>query len=363
VKSRPINGTAIDATTFAFSINRSLDPCFASGVSYYNLNIKGATDYNSKTCDAGADGLDKTAATAAYFLSEMSYPTFWGVPQQLIAKYGQTKWTDHLADGSGLGGNIYKLTTWDHFGQLTFERNERFWGAKPLLRRIEYTLYKDIAVQWNDFAQGKGDSTLVPSAALAAARALHGVVVYSSPALSVTYLTPNWAVAPFDDVRIRQAFSLALDRTALGPASLQAVEFPTIHLVPEGIPGYNPDLTDVAGRRGKDALTPDLPAARKLASAYAAEKCAGDFAKCPPVTYTILGNSSTQMDLAQAVVAQWQRAFPGWRIQAAGWRANGELKTFPVFQLLRDGWAQTTPIHRISLACFGRPMLPTIGAR
>src|SRR4029077_14152495 len=98
------DGTAIDANTFAFAINRSLDPCFASGVSYYNLNIKGATDYNSKTCVAAADGLDKTAATAligksivaadpltlkvtieapaAYFLSEMSYPTYWGVPKQ-----------------------------------------------------------------------------------------------------------------------------------------------------------------------------------------------------------------------------------------------------------------------------------------
>src|SRR5689334_6583875 len=62
------DGTAIDATTFAYAINRSLDPCFASGVSYYNLNVKGATDYNSKTCVAatGSDewaGLDETAKT------------------------------------------------------------------------------------------------------------------------------------------------------------------------------------------------------------------------------------------------------------------------------------------------------------
>src|SRR5262245_31208214 len=140
------DGTAIDADTFAFSINRSLDPCFASGVSYYNLNIKGATDYNGKTCDADTTstdaykGLDKTAKTAllgksivvsdpqtlkvtieapaAYFLSEMTYPTFWGVPQQLIAKYGQTTWPDHMADGSGLGGNVYKLTKWDKAGHL-----------------------------------------------------------------------------------------------------------------------------------------------------------------------------------------------------------------------------------------------------
>src|SRR5262245_65759000 len=52
------DGSPLDANTFAYSINRSLDPCFASGVSYYNLNIAGATDYNSKTCDAETTATD-----------------------------------------------------------------------------------------------------------------------------------------------------------------------------------------------------------------------------------------------------------------------------------------------------------------
>ena len=50
-----------------------------------------------------------------------------------------------------------------------FERNERFWGKKPLLHRIEYLLDSDVNVLWQDFAQGKGDVGLVPAAALAAA--------------------------------------------------------------------------------------------------------------------------------------------------------------------------------------------------
>ena len=315
------DGTPIDATTFAYSINRALDPCFSPSVTYYNLNIltiKGATDYHSKTCDAGADGLDKTAPTAligksvvvsdpltlkltlaaptAYFLSAMSYPTFWGVPRQLIDKYGQFKWTSHLADGSGFGGNLYKLTRWQHLttapttapttaqdgiGHLTFERNDSFWGKKPVLRRIEYALYHATSNAWTDFLHGAGDSAVplidlrASDGGFAAARALPGVVLQRVPSLSLRFLALNWNSAPFDDVRVRTAFSLALDRQAIAHEVYRDTALPTMRLLPEGMPGYNPDLTDAAGRKGKDALTPDLDAARALLTAYAVDKCGG----------------------------------------------------------------------------------------
>ena len=109
-------------------------------------------------------------------------------------------------------------------------------------------------------------------------------------------LAPNWQLAPFDDVRVRQAFSLALDRNTLIPEASRPFRQPTIHLVPEGMPGYNPDLTDAAGRKGKNALTPDLDTARRLASAYAAEKCGGDYAKCPPASFLFSGHSTSGLN-------------------------------------------------------------------
>ena len=112
------------------------------------------------------------AHPAGYFLSALTYPTSLAVPQALIEKYTtrdpyygtKSTWTDHLLDNGPFGGNLYLLAKWQHTrpaptgrGSLTFERNERFWGKKPLLRRIEYTLYKDMDVEWGDFTQGKGD--------------------------------------------------------------------------------------------------------------------------------------------------------------------------------------------------------------
>jgi len=365
------DGTPIDATTFAYAINRSLDPCTGASpdvVALHLYDLAGAEAFNTSVCPAGAI---KTATTligssiqtpdpltlrltlahpAGYFLSALTWPTSWAAPQPLIERYG-IAWTDHLTDNGPFGGNLYLLTTWSHtrtsltdHGDLAFDRNERFWGRKPLLRRIEYALYKDVSAEWSAFTQGKGDASNFPSVQLAAARATKGVVVRQAPTLGIRFLRPNWQLAPFDDVRVRQAFSLALDRTAILPTALRPVQQPSIHLVPEGMPGYNPDLADAAGRTGKDALSPDLAAARTLASGYATEQCAGDFAKCPAVTYSVNDSSSSQLELAQGIAAQWRQAFPGWVIQLMGTSHGvGDLKTFSNLQLSWDGWGADYP--------------------
>jgi peptide/nickel transport system substrate-binding protein/oligopeptide transport system substrate-binding protein len=364
------DGTAIDANTFAFAINRSLDPCFASGVSYYNLNIKGATDYSGKTCDAATttdefNGLDKTAKTAligksivvsdpltlavtieapaAYFLSEMSYPTFWGVPQQLIAKYGQTKWTDHMADGSGLGGNLYKLTKWDKAGHLEFTANDSFWGKPAIIQHVNYTLYKDVNTEWADYKSGVGDSSNFPSTEVATAKALKGSQYQQVTALSISWLQMSQALAPFDDVRVRNAFSLAIDRKAIATNVAKGLANPTIHMVIKGLPGYNPDLKNAAGDSGDKTTVANVAKASELAKAYAADKCSGDFSKCTPIIYTYANGSSTQLLLAQVLQQEWQTAFPGWNITLQGMDRSVQLKSYQRLQIAWGGWGADYP--------------------
>jgi oligopeptide transport system substrate-binding protein len=187
---------------------------------------------------------------------------------------------------------------------------------------------------------------------------MRDVVIQRTPLLSSRSVTPNWQLAPFDDVRVRQAFSLALDRNALvlegfssspniphGAESetIRAYRQPTIHLVLEGPSGYNPDLTDAAGREGKDTLSPDLLAACALVSACAAEKCSGDLAKCPPVSIPIYGHTSeSARTFGEAMIAQWRQAFPGWTIVGAG-STGVEVKTFSLSPLTLDGWGADYP--------------------
>jgi len=202
------DGAPIDAATFAYSINRALDPCTGSDVASYLYNIKGAQGFNSSPCPVGAkssaNSLIGTSIVitdpftlkltlerpAGYFLAALSYPTSWAVPKSLIDQYGE-KWTDHLADNEGYGGNLFKLTRWDHQGHLDFERNERFWGQKPILRRLEYTLYRDTDAEWSNYKAGAGDIGYPTATELANARSLKRSNFHQVPELDFFYLVPN----------------------------------------------------------------------------------------------------------------------------------------------------------------------------
>lgn len=331
------DGAPIDASAFAYSINRALDPCTRSDVANYLYNIKGAAEFNGGQCPTGAkvsattligksivvtDPLTLTVtleAPAGYFLAALSYPTSFAVPKALIDQYDD-KWTDYLASNGGFGGNLYKVTRWDHSGDLELERNERFWGKKPLLRRVQYTLYRDPQSAWAAYRSRHGDVGVPLATDIGLARTLTDSHFQQIHQLALSYLTLNWKRAPFDDVRVRQAFSLALDRAAIAHDAFKDSVQPTIHLVPEGMLGYNPDLADAAGRRGADALTPDLTNARRLASSYAAEKCGGAYARCPLIILTVLSSRPATALVMQAMVDAWEKAFPGWPIDAGGCR-------------------------------------------
>jgi peptide/nickel transport system substrate-binding protein/oligopeptide transport system substrate-binding protein len=111
----------------------------------------------------------------------------------------------------------------------------------------------------------------------------------------------------------------------------------------QGLPGYNPDLKNAAGDSGDTTLSANVAKASELAKAYAADKCGGDFAKCPPIVYTYRNSSSTWQLLAQVLQQQWQTAFPGWPITLSGIDRSIELKTYGKLQIADESWGADYP--------------------
>ncbi len=92
-------------------------------------------------------------------------------------------------------------------------------------------------------------------------------LVHIHPMLGYYYLMMNTHLAPFDDVRARQAMAMAINRRVVvnlygGPA----LGTPLCHLLPDGMPGSAPTCP-FTKNPGRDWAAPDLDRARALVAA------------------------------------------------------------------------------------------------
>jgi peptide/nickel transport system substrate-binding protein/oligopeptide transport system substrate-binding protein len=60
----------------------------------------------------------------------------------------------------------------------------------------------------------------------------------------------NYLVKPFDNIHIRQAFALALNKDLIAHNIYKDTVIASNHIIPQGMPGYNPNLTGPAGVKG-----------------------------------------------------------------------------------------------------------------
>jgi len=324
------DGQPIDANVFAYSINRSLDPCTkAPSAGFFLFPILGAPAYNGGTCPASQANATnptdpttligssiiatdpqtleiKLSAAYPYFVPALTTSAAFAVPKQIIDQYGLKAWTDHL---QGFGGNMFVLKTWDHKGALDFSRNTSFWGTQTKLKEVDYTIYQDQKTGYNDYLNGR--IMLASPAIDQYPAAKKRSDEHEQPALSMGYIQPVWSVKPFDNVLARQAFAEAINKQVLATNIDKNTVIASNHLIPDGNPGYNPNLNGVDGT---PSVTGNPAKALADITKYASTNCpGGKVANCPPVQFWNTNDSSSQL-LSAALLAQWKAAMPDYPV-------------------------------------------------
>ncbi|HLY32498.1 MAG TPA: peptide ABC transporter substrate-binding protein, partial [Ktedonobacterales bacterium] len=326
------NGDPIDANTFAYTFNRILSPCVNSPVAYYLFPIKNAAAFNSELCADPAQGLVTGAITtligsgqpldpvdaqtlkitlaqpAAYFLTSLTYPALAAEPVSLVKAYGSA-WTNHLLDKGGLGGSLFKFSAIDHAGHITLARNTAFWGARPRLREIDFTIYNSATSEYQAYLAGKTAIGYPPADQYGAVKSATGF--HETLAQQLTYIGVNWNVAPFNDLGFRQAFALAINKQSIANQTLQGSAQATNHIVLQGLAAYNNALKAPDGSQG---LTGNTSAATNLAKAYANSTCGGSLSSCAAIVIKAPSGSVSALAIANAVAQMWLKVAPGYPI-------------------------------------------------
>jgi oligopeptide transport system substrate-binding protein len=291
------DGRPVTAADFKYSWERACAPQTGSATAATYLNdivgvgevlagqtaeISGVKVIDDHTLEVAID------APKAYFLSKMTYPTAFVVDK------------DNVAAGGGWwrspnGTGPFKLRQWQQGELLVLERNELYYGEVAKVSQVVFKLWSGIPM--NMYETGEIDVAGVGSNYIEKVTDETGPFYLDLsivPELSFYYIGFNTAEPPFDDVNIRRAFSMAIDKEKLISLVFKGTMQPAYGTLPPGMPGYNQDLV---------GLDYDVDEAKALI----ADSSYGDVSNLPPIAVTTLGWGGGISSELEAVVYQWRQ--------------------------------------------------------
>src|SRR5579859_801885 len=303
------DGTPITSMDVAYSIDRALQPALKSPASPFYLTLIKDSDQlqAGKIKTLIGDGLlipdpatltIVTSTVASYFLAALSYPTSYVVEKKLIDQYGD-RWTDHLTEGGSTGP--FKVQQYTHGQQIVFVPNPNYYGPKPQLQSVVFTFMQDSTTAYRGYQAGSFDQTTVPTAYLDEART--SSEYHKVATLSTFYYGLNFLAKPFNNIKIRQAFALALNKDVIVKAVYHDHNTPTNHIVPQGVPGYDPNLK---GPDGTTNTSGNPTMAKQLLQEGMQEEGYASVAALPSITFKYPNGSADMDNEVAAAVQQWQ---------------------------------------------------------
>ena len=294
------DGRPQTAHDFEFTFKRFLDPDEANQFAFLFYDIKNARDFNHgiiKDRDAvGVRAIDdhtleiEAEGPCPYLPHIMAYNSAAPVPPWQVKKYDRL-WTE---PGNMVSNYSYQLTEWVHDRYMLYDLNPHYTGLhKGYLEKIKLkfiiagshpgiTPYENNEVDRQgvfakDLGVINGDPELSKE-------------LRSAPHFQTWYLYFQTTKPPFNDLRVRQAISKAIDRETITSVILQGHGTPAYTMLPPNFPGYTGDQL-------KSIQQYDVVEAKKLlaAAGYA------DGRGFPTTEFWLRQADPTQMSIAQAI--------------------------------------------------------------
>ena len=302
------DGVPMTAEHFRYGFLRLLDAENASPYAHYGFFVKnGEAFYNGKAKaeDVGFEVVDNTTFVmkleyqSPLLLDYMSYHIFYPARPEIVEKdpRGWTSKSDTI-----VCNGPFMLTDWQHNSEMTIKKNPHYWDAGNVkIDSVRMVMITDTNTALAAFKAGKIDFMKDPPSPLLP-QLLKSGEAKVAPTLGTSFSVFHVSKPPFDDVRVRKAFSLAVDRTALVEKVTMGGQKPAVAYIPYGIPGGTKEKDFRA--EGKDFLPvkADVETAKKLL----AEAGYPDGKGFPKVSYKYNINPLNKA-IAEALQAMWKQ--------------------------------------------------------
>lgn len=338
------DGEDVTAKDFEYAWKRALNPNTAAEYAYQLFYIKNGEAYNKGEASADDVGIkvvdNKTIevtleSAVPYFVSLLAMPVYYPVRQDIIEENGD-KWA--LSPETYVSNGPFKMTEWSEKESMTFIKNENYWDADNVkLETLVFRLIDDQTTTLSAFKNGELDIMEQPPTTEIQSLIDEGVAkVY--PYLGTYFYMVNVsgkglsseAVDVLQDVRVRKALSLAIDRNLITEKVSMGGEIPATSYVPEGVK----DTQGNTFHKDYSSVTTNIEEAKKLLEEAGYPNGQG----FPTITFTYNTASNNQM-IAQAIQDMWKTNL-GINVELKNeeWAVFQTTRNNFQYEVCRHGW-------------------------
>ncbi|WP_420324776.1 peptide ABC transporter substrate-binding protein [Mameliella sp.] len=334
------DGKPVTAGDFVYAWQRAVDPELASPYAWYMelMSIQNGAAIiagEKPITDLGVSAPDdhtlvvQLSQPLPYFAKMVTHATTFPAPKWAIEEHGQ-EWT---RPENIVSNGAYVLTEHVPKERSVRERNEMYWdNDKTVLERVVTLVIGDEAQGLTRWRAGEVDKTDIPSGQYPALKEEFPDQAYAVPRLCNYYMTFNLkdGPEPFQDVRVRQALSYALDRDVIVDRVLQGGQFPAYNFTPGATDGFEVPEIDYANMTQAER---DAKAKELLAEAgYGPD---GD-----TLSFTYLYNTSESHQQIGIVASQMWKQKLGVEVTLENqeWKVFLETRGNQNFELARGAW-------------------------
>lgn len=333
------DGTPVTAEDFVYSWQRLANPNTASPYASYLqyghiVNIDDIIAGKKPVTDLGVKALDDhtfevtLSEPVPYFYKLLVHSSVSPVPRAAVEKFGE-KWTQ---PANIVTNGAYKLKDWVVNERIVLERNTNYWdNAKTVINQVTYLPISSEVTDVNRYRSGEIDMTYnnMPIELFQKLKKEIPNEVHVDPYLCTYYYEINNQKAPFNDVRVRTALKLALDRDIIVNKVKNQGDLPAYSFTPpytDGAKLVEPEWFKWSQEKRNEE------AKKLLAEAgYTAEK---------PLTFDLLYNTSDlHKKLAIAAASIWKKNLgANVKLENQEWKTFLDTRHQGNYDVSRAGW-------------------------
>jgi oligopeptide transport system substrate-binding protein len=260
----------------------------------------------------------------------LAHPAMAALPFHRIEAAGE-KWT---SDRPLVSSGAYRLKDWQLAQKLVLESNPNWHDGKPVSQALIWRPMENLNSAMRSVLTGDADiGTDYPPNRHHWLREKYPELVRNHVYFGTYYFAFNTRKPPFNDARVRQALSMAVDREWIAKSMVNAGNVPAWGLLPPGL------LRDAAYR----PRWADWPRERRMAEAKRLLVLSG-YSPQKPLRFEIRFNSSSEhRKAAVAMATMWRDLGVDARLFNSEASLHFDSLKRADFQLARSGWIADLP--------------------